>query len=353
MAEETKLPARAPLRTGASVMAIIPQDIDQVWRMAGMAVMGQMAPKSLVDKKSPEEAQAACAVAIMAGAELGLTPLMALRSYAVVNGRPSLWGDGIKAVVRQSGRCEYIRTGSDATKGWCEAKRSDTSEVKRVEFTIAQAKAARLDQKEGPWKQGYADVMMERRATNRCLNDLFADVLGGLANAEEAIEDGPPIEDRRPARPTMPNIPDAPQIELTATSNVVEKINTPEVAPEKAEPAQAATPEVEEPDPWGDATRPVATVAPNFDAVKEGDTADLVDTSDEGRELATVDGLLATARDLETLDRLWKQSDASVTFADDPDNLSRAAEHYAKHKARIERADLEAAGQGSMFPGDR
>ncbi|MBP8235816.1 MAG: hypothetical protein KAY22_26330, partial [Rhizorhabdus sp.] len=105
---------------------------------------------------------------------------------------------------------------------------------------------------------------------------------------------------------------------------------------------------VEEPDPWGDATRPVATVAPNFDAVKEGDTADLVDTSDEGRELATVDGLLATARDLETLDRLWRQSDASVTFADDPDNLSRAAEHYAKHKARIERADLEAAGQGGF-----
>ena len=365
MAEETKLPARAPLRTGASVMAIIPQDIDQVWRMAGMAVMGQMAPKSLVDKKTPEEAQAACAVAIMAGAELGLTPLMALRSYAVVNGRPSLWGDGIKAVVRQSGRCEYIRTGSDATKGWCEAKRSDTSEVKRVEFTIAQAKAARLDQKEGPWKQGYADVMMERRATNRCLNDLFADVLGGLANAEEAIEDGPPIEDRRPARPTMPSIPDAPQIELTATSNVVEKINTPEIVHEERKADQAATPEVEEPeveepDPWGDATRlsgeikPVAPiVAPNFDAVKQGDTADLVDTSDEGRELATVDGLLATARDLETLDRLWKQSDASVTFADDPDNLSRAAEIYAKHKARIERADLEAAGQGSMFPGDR
>lgn len=367
MAEETKLPARAPLRTGASVMAIIPQDIDQVWRMAGMAVMGQMAPKSLVDKKSPEEAQAACAVAIMAGAELGLTPLMALRSYAVVNGRPSLWGDGIKAVVRQSGRCEYIRTGSDATKGWCEAKRSDTSEVKRVEFTIAQAKAARLDQKEGPWKQGYADVMMERRATNRCLNDLFADVLGGLANAEEAIEDGPPIEDRRPARPTMPEIPDAPAapaitqqtqvpMQTVATKEpekITEKITAPEIVHEERKADQAPAAEVEEPDPWGDATRTVATVAPNFDAVKEGDTADLVDTSDEGRELATVDGLLATARDLETLDRLWRQSDASVTFADDPDNLSRAAEHYAKHKARIERADLEAAGQGSMFPGDR
>lgn len=174
--------------------------------------------------------------------------------------------------------------------------------------------------------------------------------------------------DRTPAvtsRPTMPAIPDAPaapaitqqtQVPMqTVASNEGEKINTPEIDHEKTEPAQAATAEVEEDDPWSEATRPAVklAVAPNFDAVKEGDTADLVDTSDEGRELATVDGLLATARDLETLDRLWKQSDAQVTFAGDPDNLSRAAELYAKHKARIERADLEAAGQGSMFPGDR
>ena len=208
------LPAKAPLRGGGTVLAIIPQDIDQVWRMAGMAVAGQMAPRSLVDKKTPEEAQAACAIAIMAGAELGLSPLMALRSYAVINGRPSLWGDGIKAVVRQSGLCEFIRTGSDSTKGWCEAKRKDNGETKRVEFTMAQAKAAKLDQKEGPWKQGYADVMMERRATNRCLNDLFADVLGGIASAEEAIEDGPIVGEARDVtqtrqieRPTPPMPP--------------------------------------------------------------------------------------------------------------------------------------------------
>ena len=181
--------------------------------------------------------------------------------------------------------------------------------------------------------------------------------------------DRPPAVATRPAMPEIPDAPAAPAItqqtqvpmQTVATKEpekITEKITAPEIVHEERKADQAATPEVEEPeveepDPWGDATRLVATVAPNFDAVKEGDTADLVDTSDEGRELATVDGLLATARDLETLDRLWKQSDAQVTFADDPDNLSRAAELYAKHKARIERADLEAAGQGSMFPGDR
>lgn len=206
---------KAPLRGGSAVTAIIPTDLDQVWRLAGMAVAGKMAPKSLVEGKDRDEAVAACAIAIMAGAELGLTPLMALRSYAVVNGRPSLWGDGLKAVVRQSGRCEYIRTGSDQTKGWCEAKRADTGEVKRVEFTMEQAKLAKLNNKTGPWTSGYADVMMERRATNRCLNDLFADVLGGIVDADEAMEDVPIVDAPQPTHSQPPAPP--PEVEEEVT----------------------------------------------------------------------------------------------------------------------------------------
>ena len=211
---------KAPLKGGGGVLAIIPQDLDQVWRMASMAVAGRMAPKSLVEGKDNNEAIAACAIAIMAGAELGLTPLMALRSYAVVNGRPSLWGDGLKAVVRQSGRCEYIRTGSDQTMGWCEAKRNDTGETKRVEFTIEQAKLAKLTTKTGPWTSGYADVMMERRATNRCLNDLFADVLGGIVDAQEAMDDGPIDEPQQVVRREGP--PPPPPEEEEDAVDVVE-----------------------------------------------------------------------------------------------------------------------------------
>lgn len=204
-------------RQNTGIVAILPTTIDEIWRVARMAVVGRMAPKSLVEGKDPDEATSACAIAIMAGAELGLTPLMSLRSYAVINGRPALWGDGLKAVVRQSGRCEYIRTGSDQAMGWCEAKRSDTGEVKRVEFTLEQAKRANLTTKTGPWKEGYADVMMERRATNRCLNDLFADVLGGIVDAQEAMDDGPFGEPRdvtttaQVTRSGPPPVPDEPE----------------------------------------------------------------------------------------------------------------------------------------------
>ena len=204
---------RAPLRGGAPVVAIIPTDLEQVWRIATMAVNGAMAPDSLLKEKGGawkplNDAISACAIAIMAGAEMGLTPLAALRSYAVVNGRPTLWGDGIKAVVRQSGLCDYIKTGSDETKGWCEAKRKDTGEVQRKEFTLKQAERARLTSKAGPWKD-YPDQMLERRATFRCLNDLFADVLAGIVSAEEAT-DYAPLGDDAPPRQIAPTPPEPP-----------------------------------------------------------------------------------------------------------------------------------------------
>lgn len=276
----------APLRAGGNVLAIIPQDIDQVWRMAGMAVMGKMAPKSLVENKSFDEAQSACAVAIMAGAELGLTPLMALRSYAVVNGRPSLWGDGLKAVVRQSGRCEYIRTGSDQTKGWCEAKRSDTGEEKRVEFTFEQAQAAGLDKKTGPWTSGYRDVMMERRATNRCLNDLFADILGGIVDQQEAIDDGLIDEPRDVTPKLVPPSPPSPP------------------SPDAAPAAEAETVE-------------------GFDAAAY---------------FEQLEGAMVLARDLDTLEEAWVEADVESTFDGDDVNREIADKMKARHVARIEAA---------------
>jgi hypothetical protein len=332
MTTDNEQPRRLPpsIRAGGGVLAIIPQDIEQVWRLAGIAWQGGMAPKSLVDKKTPEEAQAACAIAIMAGAELGLTPMMALRSYAVVNGRPSLWGDGIKAVVRQSGKCEFIKTGSDQTKGWCEAKRKDTGETKRVEFTIEQAKAANLTTKDGPWKQGYADVMMERRATNRCLNDLFADVLGGIASAEEAYEDGPmPDEPRQiQQRPTPPEPPadDEPETTTTEGGKVIE--GTAVTIP--TDPLEEG--------------RPIQNEGTEFDPAKF---------------LTELDEELTLAADKDTLLEIWERFDAptaldGTAFAEDADKI------YARHESRIEKRQLEAAGQGTMFaedddtfPGDR
>lgn len=321
---DTNLPTttkqKPPLRAGGAVMAIIPQDIDQVWNMAKLAVMGRMAPESLVKGKSIEDATAACAIAILAGAELGLSPMTALRSYAVVNGRPSLWGDGIKAVVRQSGKCAFIRAGGDLEKGWCEAKRSDTDEEMRREFTWEQAKKAKLSGKAGPWQE-YPDMMMERRATFRCLNDLFADVLGGLGDSMDPIE-----EAAAPARIDPPDVPEEPAPPTTKEIN----LNATET---KASTAARAEEEI--------------------NAGDYNDDASGVTQPDGNRNVAAfltrIDEELSTVADAPTIEEVFDGMDVQTALAGDDDALARAFDIKKKHLDRVEVAETVEAGQTDMF----
>jgi hypothetical protein len=48
-------------------------------------------------------------VAILHGLEVGLTPMNALQSIAVINGRPTIWGDGAVGLIRASGLLEYMK----------------------------------------------------------------------------------------------------------------------------------------------------------------------------------------------------------------------------------------------------
>lgn len=214
------------LVVGGSVNAIVPQSIEEMWRVSKMAVVSGLAPKALVGKKTGDDAVSAVAIAIMAGAELGLPPMVSLRSFTVISGRPALYGDGLINVVRRSKKAAYIRTGYDAERqvGWCEAKRSDTGEVKREEFSVDDAKRAGLwDERktvkkqdwntkawadvpnDAPWFR-YAPRMQQWRAAGYCLRDLFADVLGGITDEYEARE----IADNEPRDITPPSPPSPP-----------------------------------------------------------------------------------------------------------------------------------------------
>jgi hypothetical protein len=64
---------------------------DDAFRFAGMVAKSDFAPKDFRGK--PE----ACLLAIQHGAELGLTPMQSLQSIAVINGKPSIYGDAAKA----------------------------------------------------------------------------------------------------------------------------------------------------------------------------------------------------------------------------------------------------------------
>lgn len=173
MNDQPKLPGVV----GARPLAIVPTSFDEIWRMGNMLSQTQMVPEAFRGKPND------CTAAIMAGLELGLSPMAALQSIAVVNGRPALWGDGLMAVVRASGLLEWIKEEDDGNRATCTVKRRGEPDPVVRTFSQTQAALAGLSGK-GVWKQ-YPERMRTMRARSWALRDTFADVLRGIASVEE------------------------------------------------------------------------------------------------------------------------------------------------------------------------
>lgn len=167
------------------VVDLSPRTFEQALTFAGYLADSDMVPKDF--KGRPGN----CLIAIQWGAELGLKPLQAMQNLAIINGRPSLWGDAVIALVRASPLCEFVIETEDAHSSTCRVKRRGEPEQSRT-FTDDDAKAAGLLGKAGPWSQ-YKKRMRQMRARAFALRDVFPDVLRGLPVAEELM-DMPPAE---------------------------------------------------------------------------------------------------------------------------------------------------------------
>lgn len=165
------------LRSGGKVAGIVPQTIEEVFRLATAVAKSGLAPKGMT---TPEQ----ITVAILHGAELGLPPMQSIQRIAVVNGRPTLWGDAIPALLLGAGF--KLREWMDGGTAHCEITRPNGDKAERM-FSDADAKTAGLKGKPGPWTQ-YPDRMKQMRARGFCARDIAADVLGGMYLSEE-VED--------------------------------------------------------------------------------------------------------------------------------------------------------------------
>jgi hypothetical protein len=183
---------------------------EDAFRFSKLVATSDFAPKDFRGK--PES----CLLAIQHGAELGLSPMQSLHAIAVVNGRPSVYGDTAAAVCMASAICEYIRETisgeGEQMVATCIAKRRGNAEPTTVSFSVADAKKAGLWGKQGPWTQ-YPRRMLQMRARGFALRDAFPDVLRGLVTAEEAADythvETEPVRVTQPAQPTPPVADDA------------------------------------------------------------------------------------------------------------------------------------------------
>src|SRR5687767_10271713 len=92
-------PQRAQVQAGTHGLRLT--NIEEMWRFAEAVSRSGIAPRGLA---KPEQ----ILVALEYGAELGLRPMQSLATVMVVNGRATLWGDGMLAVAQASGHLEDI-----------------------------------------------------------------------------------------------------------------------------------------------------------------------------------------------------------------------------------------------------
>lgn len=241
-----KAEPKAPVLAGSQGLVL--RDMDQMWRFATAVSKSGLAPKGI---QTPE----AIFTAVQMGLEIGLTPMAALQNIAVINGRPSVWGDALLAVIKGSGELtefqewfeqdgKKIRGNptqyTDSTTAWCFCRRGDSLPTE-VSFSVADAKRGHLWGKEGPWST-YPFRMLRMRARAFAMRDLFPDKLRGILTTEEARD----VE----MRDVTPRgaIPEAPSLTITpaAEPERTQATSEPETPKEESqEPGQG------QPDPSG------------------------------------------------------------------------------------------------------
>lgn len=211
-------------------MGIVPTNFSEVMDFSNVLSKSEIIPKAFQNKPND------IFVAINWGLTLGLPPVQALNGIAVINGRPSIFGDLAMSLVRASGKCEYVKETQTDTAATCIVKRKNEDEQTRI-FTMDDAKRAGLLSNQ-TWTK-YPKRMMQMRARGFALRDVFADVLLGISIAEEQqdmvdveILPSQPKEDLAPIDPLA-------EIEETIEANIDEvtvetitdfyKASTPEI----------------------------------------------------------------------------------------------------------------------------
>jgi hypothetical protein len=199
---------------------------DDAFRFAKMVAGSEFAPKDF--KNKPES----CMLAIQHGSEVGLSPMQSLQSIAVINGRPTIWGDAALALVQSSPVCEYVKEyfeGEGKTfTAVCEAKRRGYPSPTVSRFSVTDAEKAGLLGKSGPWSQ-YRDRMLQLRARGFALRNAFADALRGLITAEEAQDYPQPVASSEPVvvRPKFDNEPRPSRVVLQQPKPAAPEITDP------------------------------------------------------------------------------------------------------------------------------
>lgn len=131
------------------------------------------------------------------GRELGIPPLQALNHIHVIQGKPTISAELMRALVLRAGHKVYVRE-ADGEKAVLEGARWDPhigayGETVTVSFTMQDANNARLTGKDN-WRK-FPRAMLVARATSIICREHFADVLMGTSYTAEELDPNMPVDE--------------------------------------------------------------------------------------------------------------------------------------------------------------
>lgn len=182
-----------------------------------------------VFRNKPHEATAA----ILAGDELGFSPMASLRAFDVIQGTAAPKAITQRAVVQSRGHAIW-KVESSSTRAIFRGRRADSAEVQESTWTIERARQLGLTNKPN-WKS-QPEAMLIARATAECSRLVASDALLGIPYSAEELADGvygdyTPAAPAEPPRLEQPAPPSAPR---RTAQRRTQPLTAPPTAPEPA-----------------------------------------------------------------------------------------------------------------------
>jgi hypothetical protein len=209
----------------------LPTTKDDLFKLSKMYADSSLVPTCFRGKAAD------IVIAWSLGMPLGLNMMQCLLGIAVINGRPTLWGDVLNGLVLSQPDLEkFDEVFDDDNFSWtCTIKRKGRHEVTRTFSKDEAVAASLLPGKDGSsWKK-YPKRMVQMRARGFCIRDSYSDVTSGLA-----IEPGELIDITDSAQV----VNDDPKKKTIADKIAANAGKEPSVAPEeKIAPQQSGEPE--------------------------------------------------------------------------------------------------------------
>jgi hypothetical protein len=158
-----------------------------------LTILSKMYAESSFNKSAKKQAD--YFLIMMKGVELGFSPMAAVGMISIIQGIPALDGKGILAIVYASGMAKDVKIESSETACTVTMIRRDMPSPFVFTFTLKDAEAMSLVNKDGSNYKKQPKVMLKWRAVSNCAREAFPDLLGGLYSMEELAPDNVIVSD--------------------------------------------------------------------------------------------------------------------------------------------------------------